>query len=59
MSEDTQKTIADANRVAEEVFSTMRTIKSFASEEKECKRFRKHIDHTLDVSKVFYFEFFV
>ncbi|CAJ0575506.1 unnamed protein product, partial [Mesorhabditis spiculigera] len=51
LSERTQETIAKANQMAEEVLSTMRTVRSFACEDREVKRFKDHIDTTLAVNK--------
>ncbi|KAI1722692.1 ABC transporter domain-containing protein [Ditylenchus destructor] len=51
LSEQTQNSIADANRVAEEVISSMRTVRSFACEQKECSRFEEHLHNTLSLYK--------
>ncbi|KAI1727003.1 ABC transporter domain-containing protein [Ditylenchus destructor] len=51
LSEKTQNTIADANRVAEEVISSMRTVRSFACERKECSRFEANLHNTLSFYK--------
>uniref|UniRef100_A0A0N5BQF0 ABC transmembrane type-1 domain-containing protein n=1 Tax=Strongyloides papillosus TaxID=174720 RepID=A0A0N5BQF0_STREA len=51
LGEKTQETIADANKKAEEVLSTMRTVRSFASEIKEADEFEKCLYKTLDVRK--------
>ncbi|PAV80705.1 hypothetical protein WR25_03311 [Diploscapter pachys] len=51
LSERMQNTIARANEVAEEVLSTMRTIRSFACEKREATRFNGLVNKTLDVSK--------
>ncbi|CAD6184877.1 unnamed protein product [Caenorhabditis auriculariae] len=51
ISEKMQDTIAKANQMAEEVLSTMRTVRSFASEKREAKRFEKHLNSTLHVNK--------
>ncbi|KAL7076188.1 hypothetical protein ACQ4LE_004309, partial [Meloidogyne hapla] len=47
LSEKTQQTKSDANRVAEEVVGCMRNIRSFASEQKEKDRFEWHLFRTL------------
>lgn len=52
LSEKTQETIAEANRVAEEAVGSMRTVRSFACEIKEALRFEERLDNTLVVSKV-------
>lgn len=51
LSERTQATIAAANQVAEEVLSTMRTVRSFACEAREAGRFDRHLDQTVSISK--------
>ncbi|CAJ0930103.1 unnamed protein product, partial [Mesorhabditis belari] len=51
LSERTQETIAKANQMAEEVLSTMRTVRSFACEDREVKRFENHVSETLGVNK--------
>ncbi len=38
MSEKTQTALADANQVADEVLSSMRTVRSFACETREADR---------------------
>lgn len=51
ISEKTQDTISKANHVAEEVLSTMRTVRSFACEHREAARFEQHLDTTLEIGK--------
>ncbi|CAP39213.2 Protein CBR-HAF-4 [Caenorhabditis briggsae] len=51
LSERTQDTIAESNDVAEEVLSTMRTVRSFACENVEADRFYGKLTHTLDVTR--------
>uniref|UniRef100_A0A915MYR1 ABC transmembrane type-1 domain-containing protein n=1 Tax=Meloidogyne javanica TaxID=6303 RepID=A0A915MYR1_MELJA len=51
LSEKTQKTKSDANRVAEEVIGCMRNIRAFASEQKEKDRFGWHLFRTLEINK--------
>ncbi|KAI6183113.1 Antigen peptide transporter 2 [Aphelenchoides bicaudatus] len=51
LSEKTQETIAEANRVAEESIGSMRTVRSFACENKEAERFEDRLQKTLEISK--------
>ncbi|KAH7693181.1 ABC transporter, partial [Aphelenchoides avenae] len=51
LSERTQETIAQANRMAEEVIGSVRTVRSFACERKECERFDTHLGNTLKVNQ--------
>ncbi|KHJ80338.1 putative antigen peptide transporter-like 2, partial [Oesophagostomum dentatum] len=51
LSEKTQTTIADANQIAEEVLSTMRTVRSFACERREADRFEDKLDDTLRMNR--------
>uniref|UniRef100_A0A183DAU0 ABC transmembrane type-1 domain-containing protein n=1 Tax=Gongylonema pulchrum TaxID=637853 RepID=A0A183DAU0_9BILA len=51
LSERTQSTLAVANHVAEEVMSTMRTVRSFACEKREAARFRQQLDEALKIYK--------
>ncbi|GMR48220.1 hypothetical protein PMAYCL1PPCAC_18415, partial [Pristionchus mayeri] len=51
LSEQMQKTIANANQTAEEVLSTMRTVRSFACESREARRFERMLDDTLTIGK--------
>lgn len=51
LAEDCQNTIAEGNKKAEEVLSTMRTVRSFASEMKECASFEVHLFNTLTILK--------
>ncbi|CAI5441125.1 unnamed protein product [Caenorhabditis angaria] len=51
ISEKLQETIANANQMAEEILSTMRTVRSFACEKREVNRFHNHLDSTLSVNR--------
>ncbi|EFP07595.1 CRE-HAF-2 protein [Caenorhabditis remanei] len=51
ISEKLQQTIADANQMAEEVLSTMRTVRSFACEKREKTRFENLLSSTLSVNR--------
>lgn len=51
ISEKLQQTIADSNQMAEEVLSTMRTVRSFACEKREQKRFEGLLSSTLTVNR--------
>uniref|UniRef100_A0AC35THV2 Ligand-gated ion channel 50 n=1 Tax=Rhabditophanes sp. KR3021 TaxID=114890 RepID=A0AC35THV2_9BILA len=51
IGEQDQETIAEANKKADEIISSMKTVKSFASEEKEITKFESHLDKTLVVKK--------
>ncbi|KAL3072705.1 hypothetical protein niasHS_017679 [Heterodera schachtii] len=51
LSEKAQDAVAYSNDVAEEVLSTMRTVRSFACEEYECIRFYDKLTDTLLVTK--------
>uniref|UniRef100_A0A158P6A9 ABC-type antigen peptide transporter n=1 Tax=Angiostrongylus cantonensis TaxID=6313 RepID=A0A158P6A9_ANGCA len=51
LSERTQNAVAESNDVAEEVLSTMRTIRSFACEDFEADRFYMKLTKTLNVTK--------
>lgn len=50
LSEVTQDAIASSNDTAEEVISTMRTVRSFACEEFESQRYFDKLTHTLNVT---------
>ncbi|GMS98706.1 hypothetical protein PENTCL1PPCAC_20881 [Pristionchus entomophagus] len=50
LSEETMQTVAHANDVAEEVLSSIRTVKSFACEKYESQRFLGFLDETLGVA---------
>ncbi|VDK43399.1 unnamed protein product [Anisakis simplex] len=50
LSEETQTSVAKANDVAEEVISAIRTVKSFACEKFEAKRFMAFLDVTLGIA---------
>ena len=47
-----QDAVADSNKVAEEVIGTMRTVRSFASEKRECSRYEKDLDRLIEANKV-------
>ncbi|CAD5206734.1 unnamed protein product [Bursaphelenchus okinawaensis] len=51
LSEKTQEAVAHSNDVAEEVISTMRTVRSFACEDIEGERFYAKLTKTLSVTK--------
>ncbi|KAJ1351825.1 hypothetical protein KIN20_007976 [Parelaphostrongylus tenuis] len=51
LSEKTQTTIAQSNQIAEEVLSTMRTVRSFACEQREVKRYEEKLEDTLKMNK--------
>ncbi|GMT23290.1 hypothetical protein PFISCL1PPCAC_14587, partial [Pristionchus fissidentatus] len=51
LGEAMQKTIADANQTAEEVLSTMRTVRSFACENQEAARFDSMLNETLNIGR--------
>jgi len=51
LAEKTQEAVAHSNDVAEEVLSTMRTVRSFACEEIEGDRFFDKLTYTLQVTK--------
>uniref|UniRef100_A0A915MQ55 Uncharacterized protein n=1 Tax=Meloidogyne javanica TaxID=6303 RepID=A0A915MQ55_MELJA len=51
LSERAQEAIAHSNDVAEEVISTMRTVRSFACEDYEAGRFYDKLTNTLGVTK--------
>uniref|UniRef100_A0A1I8AD46 ABC-type antigen peptide transporter n=1 Tax=Steinernema glaseri TaxID=37863 RepID=A0A1I8AD46_9BILA len=50
LAEETQTSVAKANDVAEEVISAIRTVKSFACEKFEAKRFLGYLDITLGIA---------
>uniref|UniRef100_A0A1I7S7I3 ABC-type antigen peptide transporter n=1 Tax=Bursaphelenchus xylophilus TaxID=6326 RepID=A0A1I7S7I3_BURXY len=51
LSEKTQEAVAHSNDVAEEVLSTMRTVRSFACEDIEADRFYQKLTTTLSVTR--------
>ncbi|EGT59640.1 hypothetical protein CAEBREN_10479 [Caenorhabditis brenneri] len=51
ISEKLQQTIADSNQMAEEVLSTMRTVRSFACEKREQIRYEGLLSSTLSVNR--------
>ncbi|PAV67723.1 hypothetical protein WR25_04234 [Diploscapter pachys] len=50
LQEETQDSIAEANDVAEEVLSAIRTVKSFAGEDFEARRFFEYLTKTLEIA---------
>ncbi|TKR93595.1 hypothetical protein L596_008017 [Steinernema carpocapsae] len=52
LSERTQEAVAQSNDVAEEVLSTMRTVRSFACEKIEGDRYFEKLTHTMNVTKL-------
>jgi len=51
LSERTQAAIAQANQIAEQAISSIRTVRSFACEMKECQRFDDKLDYTLPINR--------
>ncbi|VDK75519.1 unnamed protein product [Litomosoides sigmodontis] len=51
LTEKTQGSIAVSNHVAEQVIGTMRTVRSFACEKREARKFQQHLDETLRLNK--------
>ena len=51
MSEKVQDSLADANNVAEEACSTMRTVRSFATEDHETQRYADKMAVTYGLNK--------
>uniref|UniRef100_A0AC35UGF0 Arginyl-tRNA synthetase n=1 Tax=Rhabditophanes sp. KR3021 TaxID=114890 RepID=A0AC35UGF0_9BILA len=51
LSEEVQDCVASSNDVAEEVISTMRTVRSFACEEFEARRYFSKLTDTLDITR--------
>lgn len=47
-----QESLAKSNSVATETFSSIKTVKSFANEDGESKRYRKCLEHTYSLNKV-------
>lgn len=50
MSEDTQSSVANSTKVAEEVVSSMATVRSFANEPTECKRYREELEEFYELN---------
>jgi ATP-binding cassette subfamily B (MDR/TAP) protein 9 len=50
LSEKTQAAIAQANQIAEQALGSIRTVRSFACEFKECDRFEAELNRTLKVN---------
>lgn len=51
LSKDVQESIAKANDVAIETFSSMKTVRSFANEDGETERYQKRLQETYDLNK--------
>ncbi|KAI6213965.1 hypothetical protein M3Y94_00213700 [Aphelenchoides besseyi] len=51
LGEKTQHANAEANNVANEVISTMRTVRSFANEEKEMDRYEQHLAEVIRITQ--------
>ena len=51
LSAEVQESLAKANQVATEVFSSIKTVRSFANEDGETERYRKQLDDTFDLNK--------
>ncbi|XP_056394463.1 antigen peptide transporter 1 [Hyla sarda] len=47
-----QKSLSEANQVALEIFSNMKTVRSFANEEGECQRYETKLEHTYELNKM-------
>lgn len=52
LSVQVQKSLAKANDVAMETFSSMKTVRSFANEDGETERYRKCLEDTYALNKV-------
>ena len=52
LSERVQNSIAKTNEVAEEVISSVRTVRSFANEDGAAKEYAKKLDKTYSLNKV-------
>lgn len=46
-----QDSLAEANQVATETFSNMKTVKSFANEDGETERYKQRLDNTYALNK--------
>ncbi|XP_030641513.1 antigen peptide transporter 1 [Chanos chanos] len=51
LSAQVQESLAKANDVAMETFSSMKTVRSFANEEGETERYKKCLEHTYSLNK--------
>lgn len=51
LSKDVQESLAKANDVAMETFSSMKTVRSFANEDGETERYRKRLEETYSLNK--------
>lgn len=47
-----QDSLAKANQVATETFSSMKTVRSFANEDGETERYRRRLDETYALNKM-------
>ena len=52
ISEQQQTATADSNKHAEEIVSTMRVVRSFASESKELVRYKNRLEDVLNIGAV-------
>ncbi|XP_062894961.1 antigen peptide transporter 1-like [Mobula hypostoma] len=51
LSADVQASLAKANDVAMETFSSMKTVRSFANEDGECRRYGERLNNTFQLNK--------
>lgn len=51
MARKVQESLANANQVATETFSNMKTVRSFANEDGETERYRKKLEETYSLNK--------
>lgn len=51
LSKDVQESLAKANDVAIETFSSMKTVRSFANEDGEAERYNKRLQETYSLNK--------
>ncbi|XP_041963492.1 antigen peptide transporter 1 [Alosa sapidissima] len=51
LSKDVQASLAKANEVAMETFSSMKTVRSFANEDGETERYQKRLEETYSLNK--------
>ncbi|XP_069800379.1 antigen peptide transporter 1-like [Dendropsophus ebraccatus] len=47
-----QKSLSEVNQVALEIFSNMKTVRSFANEEGECQRYEAKLQNTYELNKM-------
>lgn len=52
ISKRLQDSLAEANQVATEAFSHIKTVKSFANEDGETERYRSRLDNTYRINKM-------